>query len=120
MLNTKEEFLASSGVVVVSKTLAEDLVRSTRNAALKALITDKEKVVITNDLRTNLITRLQQLSTQAEVIRSKRVTKGGRHKLPDITQEELDNMSKEEKLRYRNRMWKRNQRDRDKLNESQI
>jgi hypothetical protein len=124
MIETRKDFLESTAsAVVISRDLANDLFRSTKNPKLKELITDKPSVVIVGDLKSQLTTRLEQLSSQAEFIRSKRTSKGGRHKLPEPTEKELEKWNsdptkyKKELLTYKNRLWKRNERNRRKSTE---
>lgn len=113
MINTKEEFLNSpSNVVVITRELAEQIARSTRNAALKTLIDSGKAIIVTKELKENLTKRLKDLSSHAADILSKRTSKGGRHRLPDLMPEEIEKLSPSELLKYKNRIWQRESRQR--------
>lgn len=116
MINTREEFINSTAsAVIVSKQLAQQLYKTTKNKSLRDLLSqDKSEYVILPTIKEDIVKRLNQLTKHILEIREKRVTKGGRKAIPDP--ENIENLSKEEKLRYNNRIWKRNSRERAKQN----
>lgn len=114
MITTRGEFIESlASANVVSRELAEGLYKSTRDKGLKLLLDlNTETIVINSSLRMQLVDRLRTLSEQANRIRGQRKGVGGRPKFPEPTIEEIEKMSPAELLKYKNRKWQRESRER--------
>lgn len=62
--------------------------------------------------------QFDELKKQIELskVRSKAGKSGGRPRLPELTESEIEMLSPEDKIRYRNRIWQRQKRERDANN----
>jgi hypothetical protein len=114
MIETKEQLFESTALaVVVTRELAEQLQKSTRNAALRSILdkTDKDVVVIPAGVRQDLFERMTQLE---ESINKARTTegkgKGGRPRIQDPV--DPSTLTGETLRRYKFRMWQRESRER--------
>lgn len=115
MIETKQDFLESSSkAIVIPKKLARELYNSTKNSSLNKLIANAtdNTIVVTQEVKQQVAARLRQQISQANTIRNNRTSKGGRKRLPEPTAEEIEKMSPAERLKYNNRIWKRNERQR--------
>lgn len=101
MIVSYEELQSSSGRNLVEKSLFEDYARK----ELLNLETSKGYYILDSDQ----LERLKKFAKATEAFRAN-ARKGGRKKLPDLSQEEFERLSKEEQLKYKNRIWKRNSR----------
>lgn len=110
MISTKSEFLQSKdSVLTLSKELAESILKSTRNKKLKRLVS-KGIYTITSELHTELVTKLNQLTTNMSKARENVNLKTAGRKRIDYTEEELKNLSPEALKRYKNAVWQRQSR----------
>ena len=106
MIKSYEELQASSGRNLVEKTLFEDYAKK----ELLNLITSKGYYILDSDQ----LERLKKFAKAKEAFREN-ARKGGRKKLPDLTEEEFLKLSKDEQLKYKNRIWKRKSRNASRL-----
>lgn len=115
MIETKEKLFASNSAgSIISKELADDLYKLTKNTKLKALM-QKEKIIIPASLRSDLKAEYDLEMNRKANASANRKGVGGRKRLPDLTEEELEKLSSDEKLKYQNRIWQRNSRARRRL-----
>lgn len=108
MINNVEDFLKTySKFFVISKGLAEQLYKSTRNAKLKVAM-KRSPVLITKELHEVLKNKVIMGKESISKARAARKTGGGRPRLP--IPENSENLSREEKLRLYNRIKQRESR----------
>lgn len=114
MITTKEDlFKSTAETSVISRSLAEELYKSTKNAELKSLLDKyKKNVFISLKLKSKLNASYTSLQDRMENARKSRKGKGGRPRLPDPDNPE--NLTGEALRKYNFRMWQRACRERKK------
>lgn len=109
MINNREQALSSAGPYVISKPFFKETVK--KGPLLEVLERFSKDVVILNETEMDKFRHIIKISEL-----KKRVGKlGGRPKKPELTPEEVAQLSPKDRERYRMRMWKRQSRER-KLN----
>ena len=106
MIKNKEQVETASPPYIVDKGFFE---QSARGELLKlAQNFSKSVVVLTKD-------EMDEFKSQLRLseVRSKAGKQGGRPRLPDLTEDEIQMLPHEERARYMMRIYKRNQRLRD-------
>lgn len=105
MIKTREEALEASAPFIVCKDLFLEIAKG--NLAEIAEKFSKNFVLLDEKQMESF-----QKSVKVSLIRRQCGKLGGRPKLPDLSQEEIDKLDPKERERYKMRIWKRNSRQR--------
>lgn len=107
MIKSKDDlFKSTAEVSLISRALAEDLYKSTKNAKLKTLLDKgKKSVLISLELKSELRSSLEAKKKNMDKARNARTSKGGRPRLPDPA--DPSQLTGAELKRYQNRKWQR-------------
>lgn len=107
MIKTRDQIKSAEAPYVIDKEVFLGLARGEL-----AKVADKfaKSVIILNEDEMVQLRRYLEISE----IRRKVGKLGGRPKLPDLTDEQIAALPKEERQRYKMRIWKRNSRQRSK------
>lgn len=107
MISSREEALTATAPYVVDKQLFLEVARGPL-AEVASRFT-KNFVLLDEELMEKF-----RKAIKLSEVRKQCGKLGGRPKLPDLTQEELDKLDPKERMRYNMRIWKRNSRQRSK------
>jgi hypothetical protein len=114
MISTRQEFASSDkSVFLIDNDLAQDLYRATKNPRLKELL-GKTKILIKSDLQQEIVQELEAQKERMSNARQQRKGKGkgGRPRLPELSEWEVERLPPLELKRYKERMWQRDWRKR--------
>lgn len=107
MIKTREEAHVADAPYIINKELFLSIAKG--DLALLAEKFAKDIVILDED-------QMEQFRKQLRLsdIRKKVGKLGGRPKLPELTHEQIEALPKEERQRYKMRIWKRNSRQRSR------